>query len=89
MKSFGIPEIGYIPTFMGEEATDDQMGNQGAKNPLLMEGCFLGDLVALTIKLAESGYGDYWEDADRVIRNHLIESQITDREVLERSGACA
>lgn len=41
MKSFGIPEIGYIPTFMGEEATDDQMGNQGAKNPLLMEAVFL------------------------------------------------
>ena len=89
MKSFGIPEIGYIPTFMGEEATDDQMGNQGAKNPLLMEGCFLGDLVALTVKLAESGYGDYWEDADRVIRNHLIESQVTDREVLERIVAHA
>ena len=89
MKSFGIPEIGYIPTFMGEEATDDKMGNQGAKNPLLMEGCFLGDLVALTVKLAESGYGDYWEDADRVIRNHLIESQVTDREVLERIVAHA
>ena len=89
MKSFGIPEIGYIPTFMGEEATDDQMGNQGAKNPLLMEGCFLGDLVALTVKLAESGYGDYWEDADRVIRNHLIESQVTDREDLERIVAHA
>jgi len=89
IKSFGIPEIGYIPTFMGEEATDDQMANQDAKNPLSMEGCFLGDLVALTIKLAESGYGDYWEDADRVIRNHLIESQITDREVLERIVAHA
>ncbi len=89
MKSFGIPEIGYIPTFMGEEATDDQMGNQGAKNPLLMEGCFLGDLVALTVKLAESGYGDYWEDADRVIRNHLIESQVTDREILKRIVAHA
>ena len=82
MKSFGIPEIGYIPTFMGAEATAEHMG--GATNPILMEGCFLGDLVALTIKLSEAGYSDYWEDADRVIRNHLVESQIVDRELLER-----
>jgi hypothetical protein len=89
MRSFGIPEIGYIPTFMGAEPTAGHMADKGATNPLLMEGCFLGDLVALTVKLSEGGYGDYWEDADRVIRNHLIESQITDRGLLERIVAHA
>jgi hypothetical protein len=88
MRSSGIPEIGYIPTFMGAEPTED-MNKKGSANPFLMEGCFLGDLVALTVKLSESGYGDYWEDADRVIRNHLIESQITDRGLLERIVAHA
>jgi hypothetical protein len=88
MRSSGIPEIGYIPTFMGAEPTED-MDRKGPANPFLMEGCFLGDLVALTVKLSESGYGDYWEDADRVIRNHLVESQVTDRGLLERLVAHA
>ena len=88
MRSSGIPEIGYIPTFMGAEPTED-MDRKGPANPFLMEGCFLGDLIALTVKLSESGYGDYWEDADRVIRNHLIESQVTDRGLLERIVAHA
>ncbi|NQU11515.1 hypothetical protein HQ590_12035 [bacterium] len=89
MRSFGIPEIGYIPTFMGAGPTAGQVAGKAATNPLLMEGCFLGDLAALTIRLSEGGYGDYWEDADRVIRNHLVESQITDRGLLERIVAQA
>ena len=84
MKSFGIPEIGFIPTFMGAEPTAGHMADEGATNPIKMEGCFLGDLVALTVRLSESGYGDYWEDADRLIRNHLIEAQVTDRALVER-----
>ena len=82
MRSSGIPEIGYVPTFMGAAPTGGQI-TKFAANPFLMEGCFLGDLVALTLGLSLSGYGDYWEDADRVIRNHLVESQVTDRELVE------
>ncbi len=49
-----------------------------------MEGCFLGDLLALTIKMSRAGIGDYWDDADRIIRNHLVEAQFTRRDLLER-----
>lgn len=42
------------------------------------EGCALGDLVALAIRLTEAGAGDYWDDVDAIVRNQLAEQQITD-----------
>ena len=71
MRCWGIGRIGFIPTWVNGKR-------------ISMETCFLGDLVALAVKMSLAGVGDYWEDADRVIRNHLVEAQITDRSVLER-----
>lgn len=68
MRTYGISEIGFVPTWMGPQ----------------MEGCMLGDLVAMTIRMSDAGLGDYWEDADRIIRNHLAEAQYVDKSVLER-----
>ena len=42
------------------------------------EPCCPADMVALAIKLSRAGAGDYWDDADRWTRNHLIETQTTD-----------
>jgi len=42
------------------------------------EGCALGDLVGMAIRLTEAGVGDYWDDVDAVVRNQLVEQQITD-----------
>ena len=42
------------------------------------EGCATGDMTYLALKLSDSGIGDYWDDADRYVRNHLAELQITD-----------
>ena len=69
MRSFGIPEIGFTPTFSRSH---------------LMEGCFIGDYAAMALKLSLGGYGDYWEDVDRLVRNHMVESQLADRGLLER-----
>jgi hypothetical protein len=44
------------------------------------EGCTDGDMVALSIMLSDSGQGDYWDDTDSYVRNHLIESMFTDEE---------
>lgn len=71
MRAWGIHRIGFIPTWVDGKR-------------ICMETCFLGDLVALAAKMSWAGVGDYWEDADRVIRNHLVEAQITDRSILER-----
>lgn len=71
MRAWGINRIGFIPTWVNSER-------------ISMETCFLGDLVAFGVKLSETGIADYWEDVDRVVRNHLVEAQITDRGVLDR-----
>lgn len=71
LRAWGINRIGFIPTWVNGER-------------ITMETCFLGDLVALAVKMSDAGAGDYWDDADRIIRNHLAEAQITDRSILER-----
>jgi hypothetical protein len=34
---------------------------------------FLGDLVGVYIRLSDAGAGDYWDDVDHIVRNHLVE----------------
>ncbi len=41
------------------------------------EGCPVADMVALAVKLSEAGIGDYWDDADRWVRNYFSELQLT------------
>jgi hypothetical protein len=71
MRSFGISSIGQIPCWP-------------ERGRATMEGCLLGDLLALTIKMSRAGIGDYWDDADHIIRNHLAEAQILRRDLVER-----
>jgi len=42
------------------------------------------DMIEFGIKLSRAGLGNYWEDVDRLIRNHLVESQFTRKDLLER-----
>ncbi len=49
------------------------------------EGCATGDMTWLALKLSDSGIGDYWDDADGYVRNHLAELQITDAAKLGRA----
>jgi len=63
----GIPRMGWINTHP----------------PVIgCEGCALGDLVGMAIRLTDSGAGDYWDDVDAVVRNQLVEQQITDAPAL-------
>ena len=39
------------------------------------EGCNTGDMMATAVYLAKSGYTNYWDDVERIVRNQLIESQ--------------
>lgn len=39
------------------------------------ETCNITDMIHIAIKLAESGYPEYWDHTERFVRNHLIESQ--------------
>jgi len=42
------------------------------------EACGFADMVALAVKLGAGGTGDYWDDLDRWMRNHVAEAQLTD-----------
>jgi hypothetical protein len=51
---------------------------------LFGEGCTTGDMTFLALKLSDLGVGDYWDDADQYVRNHLAELQITDADRLRK-----
>lgn len=65
----GIPRMGWINCYPA-----------GVNH---VEGCALGDLVALGIRLSDYGLGDYWDDVDAVVRNQLVEQQLTNPELLQ------
>jgi hypothetical protein len=41
-------------------------------------------MIALALKLTEAGVGDYWDDADRWIRNMFVEGQLTRADWIDR-----
>jgi hypothetical protein len=71
----GIPRLGWINCY------------PAAMN--MVEGCALGDWTALGIRLTDAGLGDYWDDVDAVVRNHLVEQQVTRADLLERAVAAS
>jgi hypothetical protein len=54
-----------------------------ARIGLFGESCTVGDMTLLAIKLTDLGVGDYWEDVDSYVRNHLTEMQITDAKKMQ------
>jgi len=56
-----------------------------ARIGLLGEGCTVGDMTCLAIKLTDAGLGDYLEDVDQYVRNHLTELQILEQEPIYRN----
>ena len=70
--------FGWFPEFVGQHAC---------------ETCCITDMIDLAILLAGAGHPDYWGDAERFGRNHLVESQFLDaaweRQVPKLSPAAA
>jgi hypothetical protein len=42
------------------------------------ETCVAADMIALALRLTAAGAGDYYNDAERWVRNHFAEAQLTD-----------
>ena len=53
------------------------------------ETCAIVDMMEAAIWLAKSGWPEYWETAERFLRNHLLESQFVSLEGLEVSAGNA
>ena len=70
--------FGWFPEFVGGHAC---------------ETCGITDMIDLAILLARSGHREYWGDAERFGRNHLVESQFLDaaweREIPKLSPSAA
>jgi hypothetical protein len=58
-----------------------------ARIGLFGEGCTVGDMTVLAVKLSDLGVADYWEQVDQYVRNHLTELQITDLDLLKAAIA--
>ena len=65
-RSKGDVLVGYFPENI-DNATELETS----------ELCEVADMIALAIKLSAAGLGDYWDNADRWIRNQFAEGQLT------------
>ncbi len=63
VRLFGINRLGWFEEYTGKHSH---------------ETCGLERILALAIHLSEAGIGDYWDDIDGYVRNHLTEGQFID-----------
>jgi hypothetical protein len=69
----GIPRIGWINCY---PVSDNRC-----------ECCALADFIAMAIRLTDAGLGDYWDDVDACVRNHLVEHQLVRKDLIEQCVA--
>src|SRR6185437_6514621 len=71
-KTKGETTVGYFP----EDILTDI--NYGAAKDYHMtaETCELAGMIGVALKLSAAGIADYWDDADRWIRNQFAEDQL-------------
>ncbi len=80
-RTFGMSRLGWFPGSIAPE-------NWGRPRheALRCEGCGTADMVALAVRLSQTGVGDYWEDVDQYVRNQLIEHQLTRLDLMRRAS---
>ena len=59
--------FGFLPEVMGRKG-----------DVVSCETCALMDFMGLAVTLANNGHPEYWGDVERMVRNQLVESQVTD-----------
>jgi hypothetical protein len=76
----GIVRIGWFPAW----STPEKLGHRPAMLGELTEPCALADVIVDAVRLSDAGLGDYWDDVDYVVRNHLLEQQMTDLDQMRK-----
>ena len=79
-RNFGISRLGFVPAVGGDHGSY-------VDRPQVNEGCATADMIWLAVGLCDSGVGDYWEDIDQAVRNHLVENQLLRADLLEEISA--
>jgi hypothetical protein len=77
----GVVRMGWFPAW-----SSPTKYNRPAWLLEVTEPCALGDTIALAVKLSDAGLGDYWDDVDSILRNHLIEQQASDLELMTQAS---
>jgi len=71
------PLVGFFPEFdQKPDEWADISGGFFKDSGYLAETCGVADMCIIAIMLSELGH-DYWDDADRILRNQLAENQLT------------
>jgi hypothetical protein len=82
-RRYGVIRMGWMPMW-----TRPMKYNRPSGLLNVTEPCALADMVLVAVKLSDAGLGDYWDDVDAIIRNHLIAQQVVDRDrCMEITGA--
>jgi hypothetical protein len=63
-KANGSPSIGFFPEWFLPQYDRCETDT-------------IADMLAMAVKMSAAGVADYWDDADRLTRNHFSESQLT------------
>ena len=85
-NSSGSATVGFFPSTPG---TDQHYSAKTVQTVAkhAVEGCTVADMSALAIKLSLCGAGDYWDDADRYLRNQFAEMQLLKTDWVNRTPA--
>ncbi len=82
-KLHGQLNVGYFPERvpnLWSSSIQDRVSHGGQTSEI----CEVADMIALGLKLTESGMGDYWDELDKWLRNQFAEGQLTDVEWVHR-----
>ncbi len=80
-RRVGVIRMGWFPCWVYPERY-----NRDAVYIGINEACGAADMVLLAVKLSDAGVGDYWDDVDHIVRNHLSEMQACDIELIRATG---
>ena len=71
-KKYGEPLVGFFPEWIN------------ATKHCTCELCEVAEMIALALKISQAGQEDLWDDADRWIRNHFAEGQLSEISWIDR-----
>ena len=75
----GVVRMGWLPSWTLPWKYRRGVGTHATDEP-----CNLGDWVMQAVNLTDAGMGDYWDDVDSIVRNHLATHQIVNLEEMRR-----
>ncbi|MBI4025034.1 MAG: hypothetical protein HY360_08640 [Verrucomicrobia bacterium] len=78
-RRHGVIRLGFVPSWINSA----KYGRPTALSEV-NETCGIAGLLLLAVMLTDAGVGDYWDDVDSMIRNHFIELQITDLDLMKK-----